>query len=99
MVWDLAAAACSCLLPVAPCRWRRGFKPPPRELFARFPEVSSQSVEELRQHKAFVKLLKKQYRELKELRRKHMKKICSLNKRQNAQLSQGERSRMRSQNG
>ncbi|XP_015272294.1 PREDICTED: 1-phosphatidylinositol 4,5-bisphosphate phosphodiesterase beta-3 [Gekko japonicus] len=62
-------------------------------------EVSPQSVEELRQHKAFVKLLKKQYRELKELRRKHMKKICSLNKKQNAQLSQVERSRQRSREG
>nr|XP_056708762.1 1-phosphatidylinositol 4,5-bisphosphate phosphodiesterase beta-3 [Euleptes europaea] len=62
-------------------------------------EVSPQSVEELRQHKAFVKLLKKQYRELKELRRKHMKKICSLNKKQNAQLSQVERTRQRSREG
>ncbi|XP_077180318.1 1-phosphatidylinositol 4,5-bisphosphate phosphodiesterase beta-3 isoform X2 [Paroedura picta] len=62
-------------------------------------EVSPQSVEELRQHKAFVKLLKKQYRELKELRRKHMKKICSLNKKQNTQLSQVERSRQRSREG
>uniref|UniRef100_A0A8D2LJC6 1-phosphatidylinositol 4,5-bisphosphate phosphodiesterase n=1 Tax=Varanus komodoensis TaxID=61221 RepID=A0A8D2LJC6_VARKO len=56
-------------------------------------DVSPQSVEELRQHKAFVKLLKKQYRELKELRRKHMKKICSLNKKQSAQSPVGERSR------
>ncbi|XP_053133883.1 1-phosphatidylinositol 4,5-bisphosphate phosphodiesterase beta-3 isoform X2 [Hemicordylus capensis] len=62
-------------------------------------EVSPQSVEELRQHKTFVKLLKKQYRELKELRRKHMKKICSLNKKQNAQLSPAERSRLRSREG
>ncbi|XP_025026394.1 1-phosphatidylinositol 4,5-bisphosphate phosphodiesterase beta-3-like [Python bivittatus] len=61
-------------------------------------EVSPPSVEELRQQKAFVKLLKKQYRELKELRRKHMKKICSLNKKQNAQLTL-ERSRLRSREG
>ncbi|CAI5798133.1 1-phosphatidylinositol 4,5-bisphosphate phosphodiesterase beta-3 isoform X1 [Podarcis lilfordi] len=62
-------------------------------------EVSPQSLEELRQHKSFVKLLKKQYRELKELRRKHMKKICSQNKKQSAQFSQGEKSRLRSQEG
>ncbi|XP_063002398.1 1-phosphatidylinositol 4,5-bisphosphate phosphodiesterase beta-3 isoform X1 [Elgaria multicarinata webbii] len=62
-------------------------------------EVSPQSVEELRQQKAFVKLLKKQYRELKELRRKHMKKICSLNKKQNAQLTLVERTRLRSREG
>ncbi|XP_044304447.1 1-phosphatidylinositol 4,5-bisphosphate phosphodiesterase beta-3 [Varanus komodoensis] len=62
-------------------------------------DVSPQSVEELRQHKAFVKLLKKQYRELKELRRKHMKKICSLNKKQSAQSPVGERSRARSLGG
>lgn len=63
-----------------------------------FPEVSPPSVEELRQQKAFVKLLKKQYRELKELRRKHMKKICSLNKKQSTQLTL-ERSRLRSREG
>ncbi|XP_042296110.1 1-phosphatidylinositol 4,5-bisphosphate phosphodiesterase beta-3 isoform X1 [Sceloporus undulatus] len=62
-------------------------------------EISPQSVEELRQQKAFVKLLKKQYRELKELRRKHMKKICSLNKKQNAQFALAERSRLRSREG
>ncbi|ETE56572.1 hypothetical protein L345_17717, partial [Ophiophagus hannah] len=60
--------------------------------------ASPPSVEELRQQKAFVKLLKKQYRELKELRRKHMKKICSLNKKQNTQLTL-ERSRLRSREG
>uniref|UniRef100_A0ACB8G7H4 1-phosphatidylinositol 4,5-bisphosphate phosphodiesterase beta-3 n=1 Tax=Sphaerodactylus townsendi TaxID=933632 RepID=A0ACB8G7H4_9SAUR len=62
-------------------------------------EVFPQSLEELRQHKAFVKLLKKQYRELKELRRKHMKKICSLNKKQTAHLSQVERTQQRSREG
>ncbi|XP_058015926.1 1-phosphatidylinositol 4,5-bisphosphate phosphodiesterase beta-3 [Ahaetulla prasina] len=61
-------------------------------------EVSPPSVDELRQQKAFVKLLKKQYRELKELRRKHMKKICSLNKKQSTQLTL-ERSRLRSREG
>lgn len=45
------------------------------------PEVSPQSVEELRQHKAYVKLLKQQYRELKELRKKHVKKLVALHKR------------------
>ncbi|XP_008121631.2 1-phosphatidylinositol 4,5-bisphosphate phosphodiesterase beta-3 isoform X1 [Anolis carolinensis] len=63
-------------------------------------EISPQSIEELRQQKAFVKLLKKQYRELKELRRKHMKKICSLNKKQNSNFTLAERSRiLRSREG
>ncbi|XP_072840146.2 1-phosphatidylinositol 4,5-bisphosphate phosphodiesterase beta-3 [Pogona vitticeps] len=62
-------------------------------------EVSPQSVEELRQQKAFVKLLEKQYRELKELRRKHMKKIGTLNKRQNAQFTLVNRIRLRSRDG
>ncbi|XP_063173215.1 1-phosphatidylinositol 4,5-bisphosphate phosphodiesterase beta-3 isoform X2 [Candoia aspera] len=61
-------------------------------------EVSPPTVEELRQQKTFMKLLKKQYRELKELRRKHMKKICSLNKKQSAQLTL-ERNRLRSREG
>ncbi|KAJ7307418.1 hypothetical protein JRQ81_009436 [Phrynocephalus forsythii] len=62
-------------------------------------EVTPQSVEELRQQKAFVKLLEKQYRELKELRRKHMKKIGTLNKRQNTQFTLVDRIRLRSRDG
>ncbi|XP_074915604.1 1-phosphatidylinositol 4,5-bisphosphate phosphodiesterase beta-3 isoform X3 [Buteo buteo] len=50
-------------------------------------EVSPQSVEELRQHKAYVKLLKQQYRELKELRKKHVKKLVALHKRLAASAS------------
>ncbi|GAB0201986.1 1-phosphatidylinositol 4,5-bisphosphate phosphodiesterase beta-1 [Grus japonensis] len=50
-------------------------------------EVSPQSVEELRQHKAYVKLLKRQYRELKELRKKHVKKLVALHKRLTASAS------------
>ncbi|KAL7978196.1 hypothetical protein Chor_005183 [Crotalus horridus] len=75
---------------------RETWTPQTLMLCSSLPEVSPPSVEELKQQKAFVKLLKKQYRELKELRRKHMKKICSLNKKQNAQL---EKSRLRSREG
>ncbi|XP_074862164.1 1-phosphatidylinositol 4,5-bisphosphate phosphodiesterase beta-3 isoform X3 [Carettochelys insculpta] len=52
------------------------------------PEVLPQSLEELRQQKGYIKLLKKQYRELKELRKKHMKNISSLNKKLSTQVNQ-----------
>uniref|UniRef100_A0A670YQY7 Phosphoinositide phospholipase C n=1 Tax=Pseudonaja textilis TaxID=8673 RepID=A0A670YQY7_PSETE len=74
-------------LRLLPCRPPRGTPQTLVLCSSFFPEASPPSVEELRQQKAFVKLLKKQYRELKELRRKHMKKICSLNKKQNTQLT------------
>uniref|UniRef100_A0A8C4WRH7 1-phosphatidylinositol 4,5-bisphosphate phosphodiesterase n=1 Tax=Gopherus evgoodei TaxID=1825980 RepID=A0A8C4WRH7_9SAUR len=51
-------------------------------------EVAPQSLEELRQQKGYIKLLKKQYRELKELRKKHMKNISSLNKKQSTRANQ-----------
>ncbi|XP_074862163.1 1-phosphatidylinositol 4,5-bisphosphate phosphodiesterase beta-3 isoform X2 [Carettochelys insculpta] len=51
-------------------------------------EVLPQSLEELRQQKGYIKLLKKQYRELKELRKKHMKNISSLNKKLSTQVNQ-----------
>uniref|UniRef100_A0A670YXL4 1-phosphatidylinositol 4,5-bisphosphate phosphodiesterase n=1 Tax=Pseudonaja textilis TaxID=8673 RepID=A0A670YXL4_PSETE len=85
-------------LRLLPCRPPRGTPQTLVLCSSFFPEASPPSVEELRQQKAFVKLLKKQYRELKELRRKHMKKICSLNKKQNTQLTL-ERSRLRSREG
>ncbi|KAM6226122.1 LOW QUALITY PROTEIN: 1-phosphatidylinositol 4,5-bisphosphate phosphodiesterase beta-3-like, partial [Porphyrio hochstetteri] len=44
-------------------------------------EVSPQPVEELRQHKAYVKLLKRQRRELEALRKKHGKKLAALGRR------------------
>ncbi|XP_053908528.1 1-phosphatidylinositol 4,5-bisphosphate phosphodiesterase beta-3 isoform X2 [Cuculus canorus] len=44
-------------------------------------EVAPQSLEELRQQKAYVKLLKAQSRELQELRKKHLKKLGTLHKR------------------
>uniref|UniRef100_A0A8C3S3D5 1-phosphatidylinositol 4,5-bisphosphate phosphodiesterase n=1 Tax=Chelydra serpentina TaxID=8475 RepID=A0A8C3S3D5_CHESE len=50
--------------------------------------VAPQSLEELRQQKGYIKLLKKQYRELKELRKKHMKNISSLNKKQSTRANQ-----------
>ncbi|XP_069064007.1 1-phosphatidylinositol 4,5-bisphosphate phosphodiesterase beta-3 [Pleurodeles waltl] len=51
-------------------------------------EVSAQSVEELKQHKAYVKLVRKQYKELKELKKKHMKRISALNKEQNSRINE-----------
>ncbi|XP_059574377.1 1-phosphatidylinositol 4,5-bisphosphate phosphodiesterase beta-3 isoform X2 [Alligator mississippiensis] len=50
-------------------------------------DVSPQSVEELRQHKGYVKLLKKQYRDLKDLRKKHVRKLAALHKKQSAQTA------------
>ncbi|XP_029470643.1 1-phosphatidylinositol 4,5-bisphosphate phosphodiesterase beta-3 [Rhinatrema bivittatum] len=62
-------------------------------------EVRAQTVEELKQQKAFVRLLKKQYRELKDLRKKHMRKISGLHREQSARLSEfhSESTRRRSQ--
>ena len=40
-------------------------------------EVLVQSTEELRQQKSYVKTLKKQSKELKDLRKKHLKKVPS----------------------
>lgn len=39
------------------------------------PEVQTQSIEELKQQKSYAKLLKKHSKELKELRKKHLKKV------------------------
>ncbi|XP_031441372.1 LOW QUALITY PROTEIN: 1-phosphatidylinositol 4,5-bisphosphate phosphodiesterase beta-3 [Clupea harengus] len=44
--------------------------------------IKAQSIDELKQQKAYVKLLKKQCKELKELRRKHMRKVWSVSKEQ-----------------
>uniref|UniRef100_A0A8C3APJ6 Phosphoinositide phospholipase C n=1 Tax=Cyclopterus lumpus TaxID=8103 RepID=A0A8C3APJ6_CYCLU len=40
-------------------------------------DVQAQSIEELREQKSFLKLLKKQSKEVKELRKKHLKKVRS----------------------
>lgn len=37
--------------------------------------IEPQSIDELKQHKSYVKLLKKQCKELKELRKKHLRKV------------------------
>ncbi|XP_033927743.1 LOW QUALITY PROTEIN: 1-phosphatidylinositol 4,5-bisphosphate phosphodiesterase beta-3 [Melopsittacus undulatus] len=44
-------------------------------------EVVPPSLQELQQHKAYVKLLKQQGRELKELHKKHLKRLLTLHKR------------------
>lgn len=38
-------------------------------------DIQVQSVEELKQQKGYLKLLKKQTKDLKELRKKHLKKV------------------------
>lgn len=43
-----------------------------------FTVIEPQSVEELKQHNSYLKLLKKQCKELKELRKKHLKKVQDL---------------------
>ncbi|KAF5902484.1 1-phosphatidylinositol 4,5-bisphosphate phosphodiesterase beta-3-like, partial [Clarias magur] len=44
--------------------------------------IDPQSIEELKQEKSYVKLMKKQCKELKELRKKHLKKVWALGKEQ-----------------
>ncbi|XP_066536592.1 1-phosphatidylinositol 4,5-bisphosphate phosphodiesterase beta-3 [Hoplias malabaricus] len=50
--------------------------------------IEPQSIEELRQHKSYVKLIKKQSKELKELRKKHLKKVWALRKEQRMKFNQ-----------
>ncbi|XP_035264210.1 1-phosphatidylinositol 4,5-bisphosphate phosphodiesterase beta-3 [Anguilla anguilla] len=51
-------------------------------------DIQPQSIEELKQQKAYLKLLKKQCKELKELRKKHLRKIWSMSKEQRSHSSQ-----------
>uniref|UniRef100_A0A8C7KLH8 1-phosphatidylinositol 4,5-bisphosphate phosphodiesterase n=1 Tax=Oncorhynchus kisutch TaxID=8019 RepID=A0A8C7KLH8_ONCKI len=48
----------------------------------------AQSTEELKQQKSYLKLLKKQCKELKELRKKHLKKVWALSKEQRSRCNQ-----------
>ncbi|KAM9431728.1 1-phosphatidylinositol 4,5-bisphosphate phosphodiesterase beta-3 [Clarias gariepinus] len=50
--------------------------------------ISPQSIDELRQEKSYVKLYKKQCKELKELHKKHLKKLWSLGKEQKTRSNQ-----------
>ncbi|KAM3857781.1 1-phosphatidylinositol 4,5-bisphosphate phosphodiesterase beta-3 [Diretmus argenteus] len=51
-------------------------------------DIQVQSIEELRQQKNYLKLLKKQCKEMKDLRKKHFKKIWSLSKDQKSRCNQ-----------
>ncbi|KAM9390583.1 1-phosphatidylinositol 4,5-bisphosphate phosphodiesterase beta-1-like, partial [Salvelinus alpinus] len=50
--------------------------------------LQAQSIEELKQQKSYLKLLKNQGKELRELRKKHLKKVWSLSKEQKTRFSQ-----------
>lgn len=50
--------------------------------------IEPQSIDELKQNKSYVKLLKKQCKELKELRKKHLKKVWALSKEQKTRCNQ-----------
>ncbi|XP_034159507.1 1-phosphatidylinositol 4,5-bisphosphate phosphodiesterase beta-3 isoform X1 [Pangasianodon hypophthalmus] len=50
--------------------------------------IEPQSIEELKQNKSYVKLLKRQCKELKELRKKHLKKVWALSKEQKMRCNQ-----------
>ncbi|XP_051987895.1 1-phosphatidylinositol 4,5-bisphosphate phosphodiesterase beta-3-like isoform X2 [Xyrauchen texanus] len=50
--------------------------------------IEPQSIEELKQHNSYLKLLKKQCKELKELRKKHLKKVWALSKDQKTRYNQ-----------
>ncbi|XP_054656403.1 1-phosphatidylinositol 4,5-bisphosphate phosphodiesterase beta-3 isoform X2 [Dunckerocampus dactyliophorus] len=54
------------------------------------PDVQVQSIEELRQHKSYLKVIKKQDKELKELQKKHLKKVLNLSKEQKTRSTQME---------
>uniref|UniRef100_A0A7N9AV74 1-phosphatidylinositol 4,5-bisphosphate phosphodiesterase n=1 Tax=Mastacembelus armatus TaxID=205130 RepID=A0A7N9AV74_9TELE len=56
-------------------------------------DVQVHSVEELRQQKSYLKLLKKQSQELKELRKKHLKKVNRLNAQQNGENTSSDTNR------
>uniref|UniRef100_A0A7N6FEL8 1-phosphatidylinositol 4,5-bisphosphate phosphodiesterase n=1 Tax=Anabas testudineus TaxID=64144 RepID=A0A7N6FEL8_ANATE len=51
-------------------------------------DIQVQTIEDLRQHKDYVKLIKKQKKELKELRAKNLKKVWNLSKEQKNRSSQ-----------
>lgn len=46
-------------------------------IFLCLSDIQSQSIEELKQQKNYQKLIKKQSKELKEMRKKHLKKVRS----------------------
>uniref|UniRef100_A0A672M7H3 1-phosphatidylinositol 4,5-bisphosphate phosphodiesterase n=1 Tax=Sinocyclocheilus grahami TaxID=75366 RepID=A0A672M7H3_SINGR len=50
--------------------------------------IEPQSIDELKQHNSYLKLLKKQCKELKELKKKHLKKVWALSKEQRTRCSQ-----------
>ncbi|XP_051511880.1 1-phosphatidylinositol 4,5-bisphosphate phosphodiesterase beta-3-like isoform X1 [Myxocyprinus asiaticus] len=50
--------------------------------------IEPQSIEELKQHNSYLKLLRKQCKELKELRKKHIKKVWALSKDQKTRCNQ-----------
>ncbi|XP_068163943.1 1-phosphatidylinositol 4,5-bisphosphate phosphodiesterase beta-3 [Antennarius striatus] len=60
------------------------FTPPAKEdlIAAVLADVQAQSLEELKQQKGYVELLRRQSDELKELRKKHLKKVSSMSKKQ-----------------
>lgn len=49
-------------------------------------DVQAPSLEELKLQKSFVKLLCRQYRELRHMHRKHLRKVSSLSKEQNSRV-------------
>ncbi|XP_027133954.1 1-phosphatidylinositol 4,5-bisphosphate phosphodiesterase beta-3 isoform X2 [Larimichthys crocea] len=52
------------------------------------PDVQAQPIEELKTQKGYVKLLKKQSKEVKEMHKKHLKKVWNLSKEQKSRTSQ-----------
>uniref|UniRef100_A0A671Q3K4 1-phosphatidylinositol 4,5-bisphosphate phosphodiesterase n=1 Tax=Sinocyclocheilus anshuiensis TaxID=1608454 RepID=A0A671Q3K4_9TELE len=62
--------------------------PPASALYLCFAVIEPQSIDELKQHNSYLKLLKKQCKELKELKKKHLKKVWALSKEQRTRCSQ-----------
>uniref|UniRef100_A0A8C1XB81 1-phosphatidylinositol 4,5-bisphosphate phosphodiesterase n=1 Tax=Cyprinus carpio TaxID=7962 RepID=A0A8C1XB81_CYPCA len=62
--------------------------PPASALYLCFAVIEPQSIDELKQQNSYLKLLKKQCKELKELKKKHLKKVWALSKEQRTRCNQ-----------
>uniref|UniRef100_A0A672M9E0 1-phosphatidylinositol 4,5-bisphosphate phosphodiesterase n=1 Tax=Sinocyclocheilus grahami TaxID=75366 RepID=A0A672M9E0_SINGR len=74
--------------PTPPSVLTEVMSPPASALYLCFAVIEPQSIDELKQHNSYLKLLKKQCKELKELKKKHLKKVWALSKEQRTRCSQ-----------
>uniref|UniRef100_A0A673LNA1 1-phosphatidylinositol 4,5-bisphosphate phosphodiesterase n=1 Tax=Sinocyclocheilus rhinocerous TaxID=307959 RepID=A0A673LNA1_9TELE len=74
--------------PTPPSVLTEVMNPPVSALYLCSAVIEPQSIDELKQHNSYLKLLKKQCKELKELKKKHLKKVWALSKEQRTRCSQ-----------